>query len=601
MDRALPDLSSLRPAGGKRSTKRDRILSLFLRQQGHLSADDLFDLVRREDAGIGRATVYRTLQWMVEAGIARKVDFGEGRSRFEPSYRHPRHFHLICTRCHTSSEFLSSDVESLMEEIASARRFSPTQTVVQIYGVCEACRTGPGAGHDRRRRRPSSSSRATRSAWRSRPSGAASSSTRGRPARTRDRRGRTVFQKLAAEEREHLSTLEARYRDAGRRGSAARVAADVPLLQGRRERPLRGRRRAAARRRRRSAGAAHRHPLRARLAQVLQAVRRAVRGLRRQADLPRVRRRGARAPRPAHPRIQGAPGAAGTPPIPLIDLHTHTTASDGRCTPEELVARARRRRRHRAERHRPRHPGRVPRRRRGVRRRGRRVRHRHRDHRDQGRSGRARPRLLRRRPRARRCCRSSPSSACGGSIASARCSARLAAAGIALDAEAILRPAFDDRSRAIGRPWIARALVDAGHAASTDEAFERWLSRGRPAFVPRLGAPPEDVVARVHAAGGVASLAHPGLLDRDAWIPAFADAGLDALEAFHTDHDAPATAQVPDDGRTAGAGRLGRLGLPRRQRARRRGAGQRLAAARALRTTARAQARQVRLKPHRSG
>jgi len=62
------DVSGLRPAGGKRSSKRDRILNIFLRQKGHLSADELCDLVRREDAGIGRATVYRTLQWMVNAG-----------------------------------------------------------------------------------------------------------------------------------------------------------------------------------------------------------------------------------------------------------------------------------------------------------------------------------------------------------------------------------------------------------------------------------------------------------------------------------------------------------------------------------------------------
>src|SRR5881396_3239993 len=115
MARSLPDTSLLRPAGGKRSTKRDRILDIFLRQEGHLSADDLFDIVRREAAGIGRATVYRTLQWMVEAGIARKVDFGEGRSRFEASFRHPRHFHLICKSCNTSAEFLSSDIESLLE------------------------------------------------------------------------------------------------------------------------------------------------------------------------------------------------------------------------------------------------------------------------------------------------------------------------------------------------------------------------------------------------------------------------------------------------------------------------------------------------------
>src|SRR5947209_19991623 len=139
MARSLPDLSGLRPPGSKRSTKREQILGTFLEQEGHLSADDLFGLVRSKHPGIGRATVYRTLQWMVEAGVARKVDFGEGRSRFEPTYRHPRHFHLVCTSCHRSSEFLSSDIESLAEEIALARRFEAVQTVVQISGVCEDC------------------------------------------------------------------------------------------------------------------------------------------------------------------------------------------------------------------------------------------------------------------------------------------------------------------------------------------------------------------------------------------------------------------------------------------------------------------------------
>src|SRR6476469_9495663 len=125
MDRPLPDLAALRPAGGKRSSKRDSVLAVFLRQEGHVSADDLFDLVRREAAGIGRATVYRTLQWLV----------GAGRARIEPAYRHPRHFHLICTSCHSSSEFLSSDVESLLEEIAAARHFKTTQATVQISGI----------------------------------------------------------------------------------------------------------------------------------------------------------------------------------------------------------------------------------------------------------------------------------------------------------------------------------------------------------------------------------------------------------------------------------------------------------------------------------
>src|SRR5512144_2969536 len=139
----LPDdLEDLRPAGGKPSSKRQLILNVFLRQEGHLSADDLVDLIRQEDQRISRATVYRTLQWMVEAGIARKVDFGEGRFRFEHSYRHPRHFHLICKTCGQSFEFLSSDIEALVEEVSAARHFEPRSSVLQIYGTCEACRTG---------------------------------------------------------------------------------------------------------------------------------------------------------------------------------------------------------------------------------------------------------------------------------------------------------------------------------------------------------------------------------------------------------------------------------------------------------------------------
>ena len=211
------------PPGGKRSSKRDRILNVFLRQEGHVSADDLFEHVRREAAGIGRATVYRTLQWMVGAGIARKVDFGDGRSRFEPAFRHPRHFHLVCTTCHRSSEFLSSDVEALMEEIATARNFSPVQSVVQIVGTCEECRTGrktptiDGTTTDRVFARD-----ALRMAIATERSGL-EFYTRA-AAITKDPRGRTVFQKLAAEEREHLGTLQKRY---------AQLTASDPQLESR--------------------------------------------------------------------------------------------------------------------------------------------------------------------------------------------------------------------------------------------------------------------------------------------------------------------------------------------------------------------------------
>ena len=112
---------------------------------------------------------------------------------------------------------------------------------------------------------------------------------------------------------------------------------------------------------------------------------------------------------------------------------------------------------------------------------------------------------------------------------------RLAALGAPIDIDPILADAA--RGRSVGRPQIATALAAAGHVRTRDEAFDRFLEFGGPAFVPREGTPPAQVVAIVHAAGGIASLAHPGVTGRDDLIPALASSGLDAIEARHSDHD----------------------------------------------------------------
>lgn len=218
----LPDLDRIRPAGTKRSSKRDLIVNVFLRQEGHLSADDLVDLIKREDHRISRATVYRTLQWMVDAGVARKVDFGEGRFRFEHSYRHPRHFHLICKSCNRSYEFLSSDIESLVEEVAAARGFTARQSVVQIYGTCESCRTGKPPAEEGSTSELLFARDALRIAIATERSGLEFYTRAARIAR--DPRGKSVFQRMAEEEKHHLGTLEKRYE---------RLLAQDPQLESR--------------------------------------------------------------------------------------------------------------------------------------------------------------------------------------------------------------------------------------------------------------------------------------------------------------------------------------------------------------------------------
>lgn len=90
--------------------------------------------------------------------------------------------------------------------------------------------------------------------------------------------------------------------------------------------------------------------------------------------------------------------------------------------------------------------------------------------------------------------------------------------------------------RAPGRPHVARALVQAGYCYNLDEAFDRFLKKGKPAWVPKCKMSAVEAIELIHEAGGVAVMAHPGLNKCDDLIPALAECGLDGLECFHTKH-----------------------------------------------------------------
>lgn len=117
---------------------------------------------------------------------------------------------------------------------------------------------------------------------------------------------------------------------------------------------------------------------------------------------------------------------------------------------------------------------------------------------------------------------------------------RLRALGCAIDVEPLLRAASRHRGRSIGRPQIADALISRGYARDRDDVFDRLLGDDKPGFVPRNGEPPERIIEVIREARGIASLAHPGLLRRDDLIPRLAGAGLAAIEVCHSDHDAAA-------------------------------------------------------------
>ncbi len=116
-----------------------------------------------------------------------------------------------------------------------------------------------------------------------------------------------------------------------------------------------------------------------------------------------------------------------------------------------------------------------------------------------------------------------------------RMAKRLVEAGYAIDLEAIRADVGDG---VWGRPHLARALVRAGYATGNDDAFDRFLGREHPWYVPYEKWKAQDVVAAIAAAGGVSSLAHAvWYKDTDRLIRELAATGLDALEVRHPDHD----------------------------------------------------------------
>lgn len=88
----------------------------------------------------------------------------------------------------------------------------------------------------------------------------------------------------------------------------------------------------------------------------------------------------------------------------------------------------------------------------------------------------------------------------------------------------------------VGRPHVAQAMVEAGLVRTLADAFDRYLVRGRPAFIPRPKLEPAEAIALVLGAGGVPVIAHPGLIRNDNWVRRLLEAGAMGIEAYHSDH-----------------------------------------------------------------
>ena len=105
----------------------------------HFSADELWERLRKKDKRVSKATVYRTLNLLVEKKVVEEHDFGKGQKYYERMLERPHHDHLICIHCGRIIEFESAKIEHLQEEIAEGENFVIAYHSHKLFGACSRC------------------------------------------------------------------------------------------------------------------------------------------------------------------------------------------------------------------------------------------------------------------------------------------------------------------------------------------------------------------------------------------------------------------------------------------------------------------------------
>ncbi|SNS27428.1 Fur family transcriptional regulator, ferric uptake regulator [Humidesulfovibrio mexicanus] len=125
----------------KITPQRRLILDIFLLEPGHVSSEELYAKVKRRDASIGQATVYRTLKLLAGCGLAEAVSFADGITRYEPHFGAEHHDHLICEVCGRTIEIMDPVIETRQVELAEKYGFTLARHRMDLYGLCPKCRS----------------------------------------------------------------------------------------------------------------------------------------------------------------------------------------------------------------------------------------------------------------------------------------------------------------------------------------------------------------------------------------------------------------------------------------------------------------------------
>jgi Fur family ferric uptake transcriptional regulator len=123
------------------TAQRLAIADVLLTSERHLSAEEVAQEVTVRGRTVGTATVYRTIDTLLESGLVVERDFGEGFRRFEPARDVPHHEHLVCTQCGRVEEFRDERLERMTTIVAESRGFARQRHRLVIHGVCRDCQT----------------------------------------------------------------------------------------------------------------------------------------------------------------------------------------------------------------------------------------------------------------------------------------------------------------------------------------------------------------------------------------------------------------------------------------------------------------------------
>lgn len=124
----------------KLTEERMAILAAIYERNTHFDAEMLHAELKSKGGNISRATVYRTLDLLVQCRLVRKSSLGSSHANYEAANEGEHHDHLICMNCNTVIEFFRSDLETLQEAICSEHGFKPIHHSLHIFGICSACK-----------------------------------------------------------------------------------------------------------------------------------------------------------------------------------------------------------------------------------------------------------------------------------------------------------------------------------------------------------------------------------------------------------------------------------------------------------------------------